>query len=213
MITLGECTEMVLQRMKSVEGLDAQIYAEVPIKLAIQHAFDWLFNEYWWPEYTVEQEQYTLDGSTGQITGDLTGKVKRWEDLHSIIPEGYNRPLAMAPKNISYQHITAPSIVQNVAVPSKMFKIYPLTTTGNVFITYRIYPDRFEDDADEIKMDHQLLTLRACYDMLEDDAMNPSNADKFKTFYEARLKQCNRGLLQQGVQMTPVTRSFPTRWR
>lgn len=213
MITLGDCTEMVLQRLKMVEGLDAQIYAETPIMLAIQHAFDWLFNEYWWPAYTVEQEQYTLNGTTGVVTGDLSDKILRFEDLHSILWDTSDQPLALAPRNVRYDHINFPSIVPNMASPEKVFKIYPLTTSGNVYITYRTYPGLFTEDTAEIKMDHQLLVLKACYDMLESDAMNPADADKFKRFYEDRLKQASRGLVQLGTQMVPVSRTFPTRWR
>ena len=59
MITFGGIVTKVLQRLALVEGLDAQIYAEPRIQLAVQHKFDMIFREYWLPDYTTYQEPHT----------------------------------------------------------------------------------------------------------------------------------------------------------
>ena len=72
MITFGDLVTKVLQRLALVEGLDAQIYAEPRIQLAIQHKFDLIFREYWIPEYMTYQEPHELDGVNGFIVTDTT---------------------------------------------------------------------------------------------------------------------------------------------
>lgn len=213
MIEFGDIVTKVLQRLSLVEGLDAQIYAEPRIALAVQHKFDTLFREYWLPEYTTYQEEYQLDGVTGQITGNLTDKILDWRDLHSVFWENSSKPLPLAPVTVRDIDITYPSIRPNMKLPAKVFKILPVTTTGKVWITYRTKPDDFEEDSDEIFLDTQLLLLGTCYDVLEDDGTNPGAADKFKSMYMDALSQFNKELIHNiRLDTIPTTRSVVNRW-
>jgi len=212
MITFGDIVTKVLQRLSLVEGLDAQIYAEPRIMLAVQHKFDLIFREYWIEEYTTYQEQYVLDGTTGMITGDLTGKVNDWRDIHSIMWEGAHKPLALAPKTTRDVDITYPSIRPNATNPAKMFKILPVLTTGKVWITYRTKPADFQDDADKIYMDMQLLLLGTCWDVLEDDGTNPGAADKFRILFQDALSQFNRQQFNIPLSLNQASRSVVNRW-
>ena len=47
------------------------------------------------------------------------------------------------------------------------------------------YP--FFDAADEVPMDEQALILGACYDYLEDDGANPTQIEKFRLMFDARV--------------------------
>jgi len=212
MITFGQIITKVLQRLALVEGLDAQIYAEPRIQLAVQHKFDLLFREFWLPEYTTIQEEYTLDGVTGQVTGDLTNKLNDWRDLHSVMWEGSHKPLPRAPLNVRDTDISYPSIRQQATNASKMFKILPTTTTGKVWVTYRTKPADFEDDADPIYMDTQLLLLGTCWDVLEDDGTNPGASDKFRTLFQDALSQFNRQGHNIPLDTIPAARSTTNRW-
>jgi hypothetical protein len=212
MITFGSIVTKVLQRLALVEGLDAQIYAEPRIQLAIQHKFDMLFREYWLPEYTVYQEPHVLDGISGHIVDDLSNAVKDWRDLHSVMWEGSHKPLPIAPMNVRDVDITYPSLRPQGVNKAKWFKILPTTTSGVVYITYRTKPDDFEEDSDEIFMDTQLLILGTCWDVLEDDGTNPGASDKFRILFQDALSQFNRQQYNIPRDTVMSSRSTVNRW-
>jgi len=180
--------------------------------LAVQHKFDLIFREYWLPEYTTIQEEHTLDGTTGQITDDMSAKIKDWRDIHSIFTENAYRPLSLAPIRTRDKDINYPCIRQNAANPQRWFKILPTNTTGKVWITYRTKPDDFEDDADEIHMDTQLLLLGTCWDVLEDDGTNPGASDKFRNLFQDALAQFNRSQFNIPQDLIRPTHAVWNRW-
>lgn len=212
MITFGDLVTKVLQRLALVEGLDAQIYAEPRIQLAIQHKFDLIFREYWIPEYTTYQEPHQLDGVNGFITTDLSSTIKDWRDLHSVFHEGSPKPMPIAPMNVRHIDISYPSICPAGMNSPKLFKVLPVTTIGTVYVTYRTKPEDFEEDSDEIYMDTQLLILGTCWDVLEGDGTNPGDSDKFKGLFQDALSQYNRSQFNIPLDTIPSTRSTVNRW-
>ena len=212
MITFGDLVTKVLQRLALVEGLDAQIYAEPRIQLAIQHKFDLLFREYWIPEYMVYQEPHVLDGANGFITTDLAGTIRDWRDLHSVFHENSHKPMPLAPMNVRHTDISYPSICPAGMNSPKLFRVLPVVTTGTVYVTYRVKPEDFEEDSDEIYMDTQLLILGTCWDVLEGDGTNPGDSDKFKALFQDALSQYNRGQFNIPLDTIPSTRSTVNRW-
>jgi len=212
MITFGSIVTKVLQRLALVEGLDAQIYAEPRIQLAVQHKFDLIFREYWLPDYTVYQEPYTLDGVTGTIIGDLTGKLNDWRDLHSVMWQNSRSPLPIAPMNTRDTDIQYPSVRPFATDKTKMFKILPINSVGNVYITYRTKPADFEEDTDPIYMDTQLLLLGTCWDVLEDDGTNPGASDKFRVLFQDALSQFNRTQHTIPLAVAASSGSIWNRW-
>jgi hypothetical protein len=212
MITFGDLVTKVLQRLALVEGLDAQIYAEPRIQLAIQHKFDLIFREYWIPEYMTYQEPHVLDGVNGFIVTDTTSLIKDWRDLHSVFHEGSHKPMPLAPMNVRHTNINYPSICPAGMNSAKLFKVLPPTTTGVVYVTYRTKPDDFEEDSDEIFMDTQLLLLGSCWDVLEGDGTNPGESDKFKMLFQDALSQFNRSQFNIPMDSVQSTRSVVNRW-
>lgn len=212
MITFGTVVTKVLQRLALVEGLDAQIYAEPRIQLAVQHKFDLLFREYWLPDYTTQQEEHTLEGTSGVITGDLTTKVRDWRDIFAVFSENSHKPMPLAPMTVRDTDISYPSI-RRIPDPVKMFKVLPLSTSGKVFITYRTKPLDFEQDSDAIHMDSQLLILGTCWDVLEDDGTNPGASDKFRILFQDALSQFNRQTHNIPLDTVMSTRSSVYAWR
>jgi hypothetical protein len=212
MILFGSLVTKVLQRLALVEGLDAQIYAEPRIQLAIQHKFDMLFREYWLPEYTVYQEEYTLDGTTGMIVGDLSDKIKDWRDIHSVFSENSYNSLSLAPPHARGIDINYMSIQPLATNKRYWFRILPVNTQGKVWITYRTKPDDFEEDSDEIHLDTQLLILGTCWDVLEDDGTNPGASDKFKALFQDALAQFNRQQFNIPLNTVRASRSTLNRW-
>ena len=212
MVLFGQIVTKVLQRLALVEGLDAQIYAEPRIQLAVQHKFDLLFREYWIPEYTTWQEEMTLDGASGVVTADLSTRIKDFRDLHSVFHEGSYKPLPMAPLSTRDADINYPSIRQLGTNPTKWFKILPTNTVGKVWISYRTKPDDFEEDGDEIHMDTQLLLLGTCWDVLEDDGTNPGASDKFRVLFQDALAQFNRQQFNIPLDAKLPTGAVWNRW-
>jgi hypothetical protein len=213
MITFGDIVTKVLQRLALVEGLDAQIYAEPRIQLAIQHKFDLIFREYWIPEYTTYQEPHTLDGTHGFIIdNEIDNKVKDWRDVHSVFHEGSHKPMPIAPMSVRDIDITYPSLRPGGANQTRLFRVVPATTIGVVYVTYRTKPDDFEEDSDEIFMDTQLLLLGTCWDVLEDDGTNPGASDKFKMLFQDALSQFNRQQHNIPLDTISSTRSVVNRW-
>jgi hypothetical protein len=212
MITFGDITTKVLQRLALVEGLDAQIYAEPRIQLAVQHKFDIVFREYWIPEYTTHQEEYFLDGVTGVVTADLFTKITDFRDIKSVFNENSHKPMPIAPENVRDIDIQYPCLRPLGTNPMKWFKVLPTNTGGRVFITYRTKPADFEKDDDKIYMDTQLLLLGTCWDVLEDDGTNPGAADKFKNLFQDALNQFNRSQFNIPRDAMPVSRSTVNRW-
>lgn len=210
-MTFREAIDAVLKRLRMETSLATQIYSEDAIAMGIQHKFDTLFDEYWMPQFMTYQEQYTLDGTTGRVVGDLSAKIKRFEDIRHVHNMYSIYPLPRAPDSVRVNDLTIPC-VQPDNDATKVFRILPLNSTGVVYLTYRTKPANFSADNDLIKMDDQLIILGTCYDMLEDDGTNPGASDKFKNMFDARVKQYQK--LQFNLSQTSSpSQTFPlNRW-
>lgn len=211
-MTFRDAIDAVLTRLRMETSFATQLYSEEAIGMGIQHKFDTLFDEYWMPQFMTYQEQYTLDGTTGRVIGNLSTKLKRFEDIRHVHNMYSVYPLPRAPDNVRAQDISIPC-VQPDSDPTKVFRVLPINSTGDIWLTYRTKPDDFANDDDVINMDKQLIILGTCYDMLEDDSTNPGAADKFKAMFDARVKQYQRMQFNIPQTSSPME-TFPlNRWR
>ena len=157
----------------------------------IQHKFDVLFDEAFWPQFTTLSETMTLDGSTGVVTIDLSTKIKKFDDIGVIFPDGSNTAISEVPfltQNTSLITGSTPTSYGPSTNSNKVFNIFPLTATGNIQVSYRTKPDDFDSD-DTVDFDSQALILGAVYDYLEDDGTNPAATDKAQSLFESRVQQ------------------------
>lgn len=211
MPTLNYFIDKIATRLSMEGGVPTQLYSEQRIIMGIQHKFDVLFDEFWWPQFITDQQEFVLDGTTGHSISTVSSVIKRFSDIrHAFTP--YSRaPIPRAPSNVRIDVNNQTSIMpSNVA--GKIFRILPITTTDKIAVTFRTKPDNFDADGDVVDMDEQLIILGTCYDMLEDDAMNPGASDKFKNMFEARMRQITRN--QHNIAYTGVPmETFPlNRW-
>lgn len=211
MQTLQDIMRSVLARLSMEDDITIPTYTENRVIEAIKHKYRVIFDEYWFTEYTVEQEEYTLDGVNGTITDSLLNKVDRFSDIREVFHEWYTFPLPRLSTNINRNRLTAThlGIVPN-ALPDKMFTVLPKTTTGKVYITYRKRLTTFSDDT-VLPIDEELLILGTCYDIMVDDATNPASAEKYKGMFETRVRQVK----QSQVAMLPAsgpTLDYPREW-
>jgi len=183
-----------------VSGTGTQIYAEDVIGEMIQHKFDVLFDEAFWPQF-LNWYTLTLDGTNGQSTTDLTSYIKRFEDIRVIYKEDTNTPLTVLSGTTTNPFEltgTSPLMYEADSEVDKVFHVWPKASTGNVIVQARTRPDAFTGE-DTVNFDEQALILGACYDYAEDDGTNPNATQKFQGLFETRVKQ-----LRHNLDRTPI---------
>ena len=211
MPTLQQLIDRAADRLSMFPGTGVQVYAEDTLGEMIQHKFDVLFEEAYWPQF-FSWAQWTLDGTLGIVTTDLTDLIKRFGDIRVVFPENSSTPLTVMsalttnPFELSG---TTPIHYESLGPAddnktSRVFQIWPKTATGNVIVGYRTKPDMFAV-IDEVDFDDQALILGACFDYAEDDGTNPNATQKFQLLFEARVKQLKKTLNNTPISLDPVT--------
>jgi hypothetical protein len=211
MATLSTLIDRIADRLSMVAGTGVQTYAEDRIAEMVQHKFDVLFEEVFWPQF-LTWATWTLDGTLGVITTDVTELLKRFEDIRVVFPENSNTPLTKisaittnpfelsGTTPIHYESL-GPTVSNKV---TRVFQIWPKTSTGDIIVQYRTKPDTFVS-TDEIDFDDQALILGAVFDYLEDDGTNPNATQKFQLLFEARVNQLKNTFNSAPISLDPVT--------
>ena len=194
-----------------VAGTGVQTYAEDRIAEMIQHKFDVLFEEVFWPQF-LTWATWTLDGTLGVITTDVTALLKRFEDIRVVFPSGSNTPLTkMSPLTTNPFELSGTTPIHYESLGptdanrvTRVFQIWPKAATGTIVVQYRTRPDTFVA-TDEIDFDDQALILGAVFDYLEDDGTNPNATQKFQFLFEARVKQLKNTFNSAPISLDPLT--------
>jgi len=211
MATLTQLITRTADRLSMVAGTGVQTYAEDRIGEMLQHKFDVLFDEVFWPQF-LSWAELTLDGTLGVVTTDLTDLVKRFEDIRVIYPDNSNTaltkvsPLTTNPFTLSgttpiHYEALGPAASNKT---TRVFNVWPKGSTGNIILQYRTKPDTFVS-TDEVDFDDQALILGATFDYLEDDGTNPNATQKFQLLFEARVKQLKNTFNSSPISLDPVT--------
>jgi hypothetical protein len=195
MANLTQLVNRTAARLSMVSGTAVQVYADDALAEMIQHKFDVLFDERFWPQFST-WATWTLDGTLGIVTTDLTDLVKRFDDIQVIFGDASNIPIPkLAETTTNPFTLSGTSPRQFSALgptasnkTSRVFQMWPKAATGNIIVRYRTKPATFEPE-DEIDFDGQALILGAVFDYLEDDGTNPAATDKFQALFEARVAQ------------------------
>jgi hypothetical protein len=211
MATLSQLVARTADRLSMVAGTGVQVYAEDRIAEMIQHKFDVLFIEAPWPQF-LTWVTWTLDGTLGVVTANLTDDVKDFEDLIVMFPDNSNtaltklahlttNPFTLAGTTPIHFQALGPNDSNKTA---KVFHVWPKASTGDIIGLYRTKPDTFTA-TDTIDFDDQALILGATFDYLEDDGTNPNATQKFQLLFEARVKQLKNQLNSAPISLDPVT--------
>lgn len=190
-----------------------QTYAEDRIAEMIQHKFDVLFSEVFWPQF-CSWNTLALDGTLGVVTTDLTNILKRYQDIQSIFPENTSNPVpklssvTFNPFTLNgttprYHEALGPLDANKV---SRVFQVWPKTATGNIVVRLRTKPATFSP-SDTVDFDDQALILGATYDYLEDDGTNGNATQKFQKLFESRVVQLKSELDSNVVALDPYSSS------
>ncbi|MAG26316.1 hypothetical protein CMI47_12270 [Candidatus Pacearchaeota archaeon] len=194
-----------------VAGTGVQVYAEDRIAEMIQHKFDVLFDEVFWPQF-FSWSQWTLDATLGVVTTDLTDLIKRFEDIAVVFPENSNtaltkisklttNPFELAGTTPIHYEALGPTFDNKT---TRVFRVWPLASTGDIVVGYRTRPATFTSTV-EVDFDDQALILGAVFDYLEDDGTNPNATQKFQLLFEARVKQLKNNFNSAPISLDPVT--------
>jgi hypothetical protein len=211
MSTLTQLVDRTAARLSMAAGQGVQLYAEDRIAEMIQHKFDVLFEEVFWPQFCTWAE-YTLDGTLGIITTDLTTLIKDFEDIQVIFPENSNQALTKLSSITSNPfelsgttpiHYEALSPTDDNKT-SRVFQIWPKASTGKLVLRFRTKPDTFTAN-DDIDFDDQALILGAAFDYAEDDGTNPNATQKFQNMFDSRVAQLRRAFNSGPISLDPLT--------
>ena len=207
-----------------VPGTSVQIYAEDRIASMLQHKFDILFSEKFWPQHLVWRES-TLDGTLGVVTDDLSDTLVDFDDICVIFKSGRNTPIPLLPVRVINPYLltgTSPrffaAIADGESNDSKVFQIWPKASTGDLQWAFRKHPKadtpgRLFVPADTVPFDDHALILGAVFDALEDDGTNPNATQKFQSMFEARLKQLKRNINSVPIPLDQGASGIPTDWQ
>lgn len=216
MATIGVLIARIEARMALAAGLDVQVIEEPRLLEMLRHKYNTIFDEVWWLD-TMTIETFTLDGTTGLINEDVTNKINRFIDIHSVFYSHDPHPLP------TIQIGTNPNLNRHRSVgpyttdATKMFKVYPITLSEDINVWYRtrLRDEQWEEDNDEteVNMDDELLITGTIYDYLTDDGANDQSAEKFLKMYDKRYKQLVAASFQHGIAKRQDDTGIPEEWR
>lgn len=209
--TLTELVTRTVDRLSMAPGTGVQTYAEDRIAEMIQHKFDVLFDEAFWPQFCTWY-QWTLDETLGVVTTDLTNILKRIEDIQVIFPENSTtsltkishlttNPFELSGTRPIHYDALGPTADNQV---SRRFFIWPKAAEGDIVVRVRTKPNTFVG-TDIVDFDDQALILGAVFDYLEDDGTNTNATQKFQLLFEARVKQLKDSLNSGPISLDPIT--------
>lgn len=214
----------VEQRLYQVSGTGVQIYSEDVIVKFLQHKLDMLFSKRFWAHF-CQWHTLTLVGSGGAHDFDFSASdvnVKHFTDIRVVYRENSDRPLpSLNSRNRNPYNITGdtPRYVEPLATAAssyatKLFRVWPLTATGTLYVHARTYPSKLVDieGSAEVEFDADALALGAAWEYAEDDGTNPGAAQKLQTLFEQRVGQLEKDADAQPFELAPGSTDIPEQW-
>lgn len=202
-----------VRRLRQVPGVNTQLYAETVIGSYIQESYSILRTETWWP-WLMKRITASLDGTTGTVTGTpfLSAGLADFDDIRAIYLSDYQQRMPMISEDINPLTITSIQFSRYVEPLSyhddpsgtKLFRIYPLTTTGSVYVWARVDPSTiFTNPSLVIPMNKYLLINYVMWRYMTDDAANPGAATAALQAYEKIKEQELMKVNDQPVWLNP----------
>lgn len=213
-ITVSDLVTRVEKRLRMVAGVSAQLYAEDTILHSIQTAFDRLFIMRWWSHYCA-WSTWTLDGTTGKVTTDLSALIKEYTDIQRIYYESDATPLKRLPANTNPDTIASSDRARYweplSQAPTRVFRVLPIDAAGTLKVRYRTKPDDFAID-DTIYLDPLLLELAAALDYLVSDNANPTMIELVRSMLTSHYATVDAMHDDDEVELAPYSGAIPAEW-
>ncbi len=216
MATIEELVERVEKRLFLAAGIDVQTHAEDQIVEMIRGVYNTLFDDFWYPEYT-KYMTLTLDGTTGNHTGDVSEQIRRFKDIHSVYYDTCDTPLPMLSIGGAIDEINTECVVPSDD-PKKVFSILPIDSDLPVTVWYRTRIADSVWDNDEfntqIPFDDDVLLYGVVYEFLVMDDSNPTATATYQSKYQGRQKQMRDAQWNIPISKRKQNRiGVPNRWR
>lgn len=190
MATLSVLITRVQELLSLAGGLGVQTYAQPKIVQFIQMAYTDLADRRFWNDYTT-QDTYTLDGTTGKVTADLTDVIKSFRDIEYVWYGDYASPLPKAPNNRSQSMVRQLSFAPSGDAASP-FMILPIDNTGEVHVRYRVRADVPFTELNDVPMDEELLVRASAMMYLTFDNSNQAAMQMVSNMYKERLDKLEK---------------------
>lgn len=214
MYSLSDLVQRAVTRLSMVPGVAVQVYAEDRLAEMIQHKFDTVRDMLWWDDM-MEWQVLTQD-SMGRPTENVVRLmpdvpvgdeivINQFKDVQYAWREGQSNPLRSISRRynpMAYMRVGRTGYI--APDQTKVIRFMPYEPGRQMLIRYRKWYGPFQPD-DVVPMDDQLLVLGACYDYLEDDGTNPGQTEKFRNFYNDRLRQLLSQENDREIELSPST--------
>lgn len=200
MLTLTDLIQKTIVRLRMVAGASTQLYAEDAIAQMLEETYEMVRVVRWW-DHLMQWSNQQLDGSTGLITGTVTGARERFRDVQHTLYAGNNQPLPLMSPDINPYRITGttPRFIEPLNTaddPSgdKLIRVWPMAavTTADKPIRMRVRLDPvgvFTNPSTIIPFDATCLINGAAFKYAADDGTNPASVASLQTAFETRLRQ------------------------
>jgi hypothetical protein len=210
MATLAQLITRVQELLSLAGGLGVQTYAQPKIVQFIQMGYTDLVDRRFWNDYTQEAS-YTLDGSTGKVTTDLTNIIKSFRDIQYIWYGDYAAPLPRLPNNRSQTLIRQLGFTSSGDATCP-FKILPVDNTGTVHVRYRSRATLPFTETTEVPMDEELLVRYSAFLYLTFDNANQAAMSIVKTLYTERLNELEKLENNHSKSLYSVSNQVVSEW-
>lgn len=190
MADLGDLQQRVISYIGEVDGTAVQTYSEPRVLEALKQMYFNLFRKRWWPQY-MKWYTLTLSGSNGIHTSTAFGDdggVQKFEDIKIIIPDGCRRGLPRLPNDRNPYDLTGTTPIYHEAIEAtdanvaRRFRVWPLASTGTLYVQARIRPAMIDVDT-ESYFDDNLMVYGAGWLILEQEDINANAAATAERMY------------------------------
>jgi hypothetical protein len=206
----GDITSDVITELSQVPGLATQIYASGRIIQFVQDAYQLEHIDLWWPDYMC-YFNVPVDGTTGLLATDLAGPISTinsYTDIAAVWPEWNNRRLRELPPGMNPYFLSTNGMASMMmymspdgTVPNRPFRVWPVTSVGNVVVYARQHSTLPFNSATMIYLDRLLLTYDAAWMYCVDDGTVPSQVQKYQMLAANRRKQLRAALTQHPLEL------------
>jgi hypothetical protein len=215
--TLSELVLDVHKRLSMAPGTSVQTYAEDHTASLVQEEFDLLAREqgYWWP-HLMEWYVSSLDGTTGLCVDVINAAgVDRVEhrDLRFVYHGSNQRPTPILPStNLNpYTMSTGKRYIEYRNDSSKLFRTWPLTTTGAVYVHIRRLPTEFAA-ADTVPFDDATLMNKVAWRLATNDGDNVNQGIMFLNNFEAAFQAVKLAYNEPPIDLDPRVQYVNDTW-
>lgn len=202
-------------KLSQVTGVGVQTYSEDRLALEVENVYDSIISlsGFWWPQ-VMEWFTRTLDGSTGIVTADLTN-VEEITDIRAVYFGQQQKPLPYLHPTINPNTMVGTvaraieALRYDHANVGRLFRVWPLTATGTVYVHARITPeDIFTDPTVTVPFDPALLSTGAALAYAASEGINVAHVAKLQGEYNDLEKSAKQAYKAFPLLLDPLTQ-FP----